>query len=85
MRSAVPYTIYQSMAKPVLDFSHLSLAERIQLAEDLWDSLDDAPEALELTPAQRAELDRRLEEHRLHPEAAIPWEQVRADLFKRGG
>jgi len=73
------------MAKPVLDFSHLSLAERIQLAEDLWDSLDDAPEALELTPAQRAELDRRLEEHRLHPEAAIPWEQVRADLFKRGG
>ena len=72
------------MAKPALDFNHLTVAERIQLAEDLWDSIADAPEALELTDAQRAELDRRLAEHRKDPDSAILWEQVRADLFKRG-
>ena len=72
------------MPKPALDFSHLTAAERIQLAEDLWDSIADAPEALELTDAQRAELDRRLAEHRADPGSAIPWEQVRKDLFKRG-
>lgn len=72
------------MAKPVLDFSHLTVAERIQLVEDIWDSIAEAPETLELTPAQRAELDRRLEEHRQSPGSAIPWEQVRTELFKRG-
>jgi len=72
------------MAKPALDFSHLTAAERIQLAEDLWDSVSDAPVVLELTEAQRAELDRRLAEHRRDPGTAIPWTDVRADLFKRG-
>ena len=72
------------MPKPAIDFSHLTVAERIQLAEDLWDSVGDAPETLELTAEQRAELDRRLAEHRKDPESAIPWEQVRAGLFKRG-
>ena len=72
------------MPKPAIDFSHLTVAERIQLAEDLWDSVGGAPETLHLTDAQRAELYRRLAEHRQHPESAIPWEQVRADLFKRG-
>ena len=72
------------MAKPALDFTHLTAAERIQLAEDLWDSVADAPEALELTEGQRVELDRRLAEHRRDPGSGGPWDQVRADLFKRG-
>jgi putative addiction module component (TIGR02574 family) len=41
------------------DFSHLSPAERILLAEDLWDSVaqQDVPS---LTPAQEEELRQRL-------------------------
>lgn len=44
------------------DFRHLSAAERIQLAQDLWDSLDPAEIEAEcpLTPEQAAELDRTL-------------------------
>jgi putative addiction module component (TIGR02574 family) len=38
----------------------LSVAERIQLAEDLWDSVRLSPEQVSVTDAQRAELDRRL-------------------------
>lgn len=45
------------MSKPDFDFSSLSPAERIQLAEDLWDSLP--IEALPLTPTQVEELRRR--------------------------
>ena len=47
------------MVKPIMDFSRLTVAERIQLAEDLWHSLAEAPEVLAMTDAQRAELDRR--------------------------
>ncbi|MFL5619614.1 MAG: addiction module protein [Gemmatimonadaceae bacterium] len=43
------------------------------------------PEALPLTDAERAELDRRIADADAHPEDTIPWEQVRAELFKRGG
>jgi len=67
----------------VADLLHLSVAERIQLAEDLWDSIASQPEAFELTGEQRAEIDRRLAEHESNPESAIPWEEVRARLRQR--
>ncbi len=59
------------------DILKLSVAERIQLAEDIWDSIAGAPESFELTDAQRAELARRLEAHRKNPQAGSPWEDVR--------
>ena len=67
---------------PLFDFSHLTAAERIQLAQDLWDSLEPAEidEAVPLTAEQTAELDRRLAELERDPEAGIPWEQVMADI-----
>ena len=39
----------------------LPLNERIKLVEDLWDSIAADQKVLPLTPAQRVELDRRLE------------------------
>jgi putative addiction module component (TIGR02574 family) len=70
------------MAKPIMDFSQLTVSERIQLAEDLWDSISEAPETLSLTDAQRRELERRLEAHRAEPNAAVPWESVRQELLE---
>ncbi len=63
----------------------LPLAERVELAEALWENI--AAEGYEppIIPAQAAELDRRLEEHRRHPEAGIPWEQVKGGLEKKHG
>jgi putative addiction module component (TIGR02574 family) len=43
----------------VLDIARLSMEERLELIERLWDSLE--AENLPLPPAQAAELDRRLE------------------------
>lgn len=60
----------------------LSVAERIQLAEDLWDSIAlDAAQAPDLTEAQRQELRRRLQALEANPEDVIPWESVRAELM----
>jgi len=60
------------------DVLELSLAERIQLVEDIWDSIASVPNAVSLTDAQRQELDRRLEAARKDPEAGSPWEDVEA-------
>ena len=65
-----------------MDFSRLTVAERIQLAEDLWDSIEEAPEVLALTNAQRDELDRRLAAHRADPAAAVSWESLRQELLQ---
>ena len=66
-----------------LDISKLSLAERIQLAEDLWASVAAETGGLPLTEAQAAELDRRLAQLARDPEAGDPWEVVRGRIQER--
>jgi putative addiction module component (TIGR02574 family) len=65
----------------VADVLELSVAERIQLVEEIWDSIAAVPQAVPLTPAQRAELGRRLEDYRLHPEEGSPWDDVRSRIL----
>ena len=68
------------MAKPALDLSSLTSDEKLELIDDLWGSLK--PEDFELTPAQQAELDRRLE--RLDREGPVgnSWDDVRAKMSR---
>ena len=61
----------------IAEYVKLSVPERIQLVEDIWDSIAEMPEELSLTEAQQAELDRRLNAYRLNPEEGSPWEYVR--------
>jgi putative addiction module component (TIGR02574 family) len=64
------------------ELMELSPEERIQLAEDLWDSI--TPEEVPpLTDEQKREIDRRLAEHEKKPERASPWEEVMARLWAR--
>lgn len=64
------------------EYMTLSVSERIQLVEDIWDSIAaEAPDTVELSQAQKSELHRRVVEHRADPSTAVPWEQVRAKLF----
>lgn len=69
------------MAKPLMDFSHLSPEQRLQLIEELWDSLT-PQEAAPLSPELAEELDRRVAEMEADPTAGRPWEEVLADLRK---
>ena len=71
------------MTRSVLDeLLELSPAERIQLAEDLWDSIE--PEEMPpLTPEQQQETERRYAEHVRNPARASRWEDVKARLLAR--
>ncbi|MFM2041753.1 MAG: hypothetical protein RLY86_329 [Pseudomonadota bacterium] len=67
----------------LIDFSHLTREERLQLIEELWDSLDEEEDPPDLTPAQRAELDRRLATLDQDAAGGRSWEEVRAELKAR--
>lgn len=71
------------MSTASLHYRTLPISERIELVEDIWDSIaEETAGTLELDSAERAELNRRLGEHQADPKSSIPWEQVRAELFK---
>jgi putative addiction module component (TIGR02574 family) len=60
----------------------LNSDERLQLVEDLWDSISEVPDAVALTAEQVALLESRLKAHRTDPAGASDWEEVKARLFK---
>jgi putative addiction module component (TIGR02574 family) len=66
-----------------LDLTSLSAAERIQLAEDLWDSVAAETGGLPLTVAQQTELDRRLVDLESDPAGGESWGTVRARIEGR--
>ena len=59
----------------------LSPAEKAELLDTVWERLE--TDAVSLTDAQRAELDYRIARHKQTPSDVIPWQQVRAGLFKK--
>ncbi len=63
----------------VSDTLDLSIAERILLVEDIWNSVAAEADVLELTEAEKKLIDERLEAHRRNPEAGSSWE----DVYKR--
>jgi putative addiction module component (TIGR02574 family) len=70
---------------PFSELLKLSEAERIQLAQDLWDSIPPDSALLGLDEEQRREFDRRLAEHDADPGSAVPWDEARARLRRRFG
>jgi putative addiction module component (TIGR02574 family) len=63
----------------------LSVAEKLDLIGEIWDSIPPNAEEFDLTPEQMQELDRRMAEHERDPSSAIPWEEVRERLRARFG
>ena len=76
------------MAEPALNLQSLrtlSVAERIQLVEDLWDSIaEEAPDdAFPVSAELGAELDRRLAEADADPTGGLEWSEVRRAIENR--
>jgi len=72
------------MARSAVDIARLTPAERLQLVEELWDSLCETPEFVPLTDPQRAELDRRLDDLERDGPSGIPWDEVVRQIRKPG-
>jgi putative addiction module component (TIGR02574 family) len=64
-----------------IDIAKLSAQERLELLEQLWDSL--SPEAVPMTDAQKEELDRRLDDFEREGPVGIPWDEVLDRIRKR--
>lgn len=63
------------------EIGNLSAAEKFELLDTLWESLE--AEELSLTDVQRDELDYRMDQYKRNPDEVIPWEQVKAGLFRK--
>lgn len=71
------------MSAQISDILQLTVAERIQLVEDIWDSVAEFPELVPLTEPQKKELDRRMQEFRDDPDEGIPWAELKKTLLRR--
>jgi putative addiction module component (TIGR02574 family) len=59
------------------EIKKLSVAERIMIVEEIWDSIAADQESLDVTEAQRHELDRRLDAYHSSPEEGSSWDEVK--------
>ena len=64
-------------------FEQMTPAERLLYVQDLWDRIAETPDDVPVGDEMKAELDRRLDEHRADPSSAVPWETVKARLRAR--
>lgn len=65
----------------------LSLAERLELVQELWDSIAEEceREPYPLSDEQRQDLERRLAEADADPTGGAPWQEVRERIRHRQG
>lgn len=61
-----------------LGIDRLSVADRIALAQDIWDSIADTVQRSTPSAEEAAELNRRLAEDINAPESAIDWQHIRS-------
>ena len=61
----------------------LGILERLDLVEEIWDTIAVDSVDVPLTSAQRAELDRRIADFDVAPNDVIPWAEVKATAVER--
>ena len=61
----------------------LSTTEKIELAEELWESVLEDQNNVEITEEQREELNKRLAQYELDKEEGDTWEVVRARVSQK--
>ena len=61
----------------------LTVAERIELLGKIWDSVARDNDDLELTQAQKDELDRRVREFEADPSIGRSWDEIKTEYLKK--
>ena len=65
------------------DTLELSIPERIQLVEDIWDTITAEAISVELTEKEKKIIDARLKKYHQNPELGSPWEEVYKRIVSR--
>ena len=63
-----------------LELHRLSAAERLELMEQIWASLQGSELESALSETQQTDLDHRIMDADAHPEAVTPWAELHAQL-----
>ena len=71
------------MSVSIEQILNLSVKKRLEVIEEIWDSIASEEATIPLTSAQRKELDPRRAAHKADPSATIPWADVRSRLQER--
>lgn len=67
----------------VEEIKKLGVAEKIQIVEEIWDSILDTGPLPELTAEQANTLSRRIDAYHANPEAGRTWEDIKAAFWNR--
>ncbi len=60
----------------------LPVSERVQLVEDLWDSIARSNAEIPVPQWQKDELDRRKNNYLRNPDLGRTWDEVREDILR---
>jgi putative addiction module component (TIGR02574 family) len=60
----------------------LPVPERVQLVEDLWDSIARSNAEMPIPQWQKDELDRRKTNYLRNPDSGRTWDQVKQDILR---
>lgn len=63
------------------ELRQLSIAERLELMESIWNSLAEMPDDLDVRDWHKQELDKRLAAHAADPSTAEPWSEVKVKIL----
>ena len=63
------------------EIRQLGVTDRLRLIEDVWNTLTELPEQVEIPAWHRAELDARLATHESDPSTARPWAESKAGIL----
>lgn len=70
----------QVNSNSIEDIKKLSVAERILIVEDIWDSIISSEDDFPISDAQKKELDSRLDEYYKNPNEGKSWKEVRDNI-----
>ena len=70
------------MNTQVAEILELSIAERIQIVEGIWDSIIQNPDQLPLSETEKMELDKRLADYEKNPDDGIEWETLKKNILQ---
>ena len=68
------------MSSELSQFDGLSLPQKLQLVEDLWDHFTESAASIPVPDWQKDELDRREQSLTANPTSGIPWEEVKRQI-----
>ncbi len=71
------------MDNPPISVFELSVSEKLQLVEDLWDDIASTPSAVPVLDWQREELARRKQNLLNNPASSLSWQEILRRIHSR--